>query len=366
MAPEEFDMSIYRGMLKELNAGKRVVLLTTLGDAGQRGMSRPEKAYYTDADLENPRFTDSESSERRQLIGEALATGELQVATTPEHKILVVEPLFPEPRLIIFGGGHIGKALCVFGARLGFLVTVVDDRIDFANRERFPDADQVICESFGRSFEHLQFGPHTYVVLVTRGHSHDSACLREVVKKTWAYAGMIGSRRRVHGVKEQLISEGAPREVVEKVNAPIGLDIGAVTPEEIAIAILAQVIGYRRLENPKMGRESARLKWTEFDREVIEELGLGRNDEKAMATVISTRGSAPRKAGAKMLVWPDGRILGSVGGGGGEAAVMQAAQDVIRGGGYLIQPIDMTSCFTEEEGMVCGGTMRVLVESVRD
>jgi xanthine dehydrogenase accessory factor len=186
-----------------------------------------------------------------------------------------------------------------------------------------------------------------------------------VVKKTWAYAGMIGSRRRVHGVKERLINEGAPREVVEKVNAPIGLDIGAVTPEEITIAILAQVISYRRLENPKMGRESARLKWTEFDREVIEELGLSRNDEKAMATVISTKGSAPRKAGAKMLVWPDGRILGSVGGGGGEGAVMRAAQDVIRRGGYLIQPIDMTSCFTEDEGMVCGGTMRVLIESVR-
>ncbi len=359
-------MSIYRNILGELNAGKKVVLLTTLGDANQHGMCQPEKAYYTEADLQNPRFTDSVSSETKQMIREALATGELQVVTTLEQKLLVAEPFFPEPRLIIFGGGHIGKALCEFGARLGFSITVVDDRIEFANRKRFPDADQVICESFDKSFERLQFGPHTYVVLVTRGHAHDSACLREVVKKTWAYAGMIGSRRRVHGVKEQLISEGSPREVVEKVNAPIGLDIGAVTPEEITIAILAQVISYRRLENPKMGRESARIKWTEFDREVIEELGSGGNDEKAIATVISTKGSAPRKAGAKMLVWPDGRILGSVGGGGGEGAVMQAAQDVIRRGGYLIQHIDMTSCFTEDEGMVCGGTMKVLIESVRN
>ena len=358
-------MSIYSKALEELNAGKKVVMLTTLGH-GDHGTGQPEKAYYTEADLENPRFTDSESSEARQLIQEALATGELQVVTTPDQKVLVAEPLFPEPSLIIFGGGHIGKALCEFGARLGFSVTVVDDRIEFANRERFPDADQVICESFEKSFERLLFGPHTYVVLVTRGHVHDSACLREVVKKTWAYAGMIGSRRRVHGVKEQMINEGAPREVVERVNAPIGLDIGSVTPEEIAIAILAQVISYRRLEKPKMGRESARIKWTEFDREVIEGLALSGNEDKALATVISTRGSAPRKAGAKMLVWPDGRIVGSVGGGGGEGAVMKTARDVIRRGGYVIQAIDMTSCFTEDEGMVCGGTMKVLVESVRD
>lgn len=358
-------MSIYSDVLEQLNAGKKVVMLTTLGE-GDHGTSQPEKACYTEADIENRRFGGSVSSETRQLLQEALATGELRVATTAEHKILVAEPLYPEPRLIIFGGGHIGKALCEFGARLGFLVTVVDDRIEFANRERFPDADEVICESFEKSFERLRFGPHTYVVLVTRGHSHDTACLRQVVKKAWAYAGMIGSRRRVHGVKEQLISEGSPREVVEKVNAPIGLDIGAVTPEEITISILAQVISYRRLENPKAGRESARLKWTEFDREVIEELGLGRDDEKAMATVISTRGSAPRKAGAKMLIWPDGRILGSVGGGGGEAVVMQTARDVIRRGGYLIQAVDMTSCFTEDEGMVCGGTMKVLIESVRN
>lgn len=358
-------MSIYRKILEELNTGKKVVMLTTLGDVNQHGIIQPEKSYFTEVDLENPRFNESVCSETRQLIQEALATGELQVASMPEHKILVAEPLYPEPRLIIFGGGHIGKALCEFGAKLGFLVTVVDDRIEFANTERFPDADQVICEGFEKCFERLQFGPHTYVVLVTRGHSHDSACLCEVVKKPWAYAGMIGSRRRVHGVKEQLTNEGTPREVLEKVCTPIGLDIGAITPEEIAISILGQVISYRRLENPKLGRESARIKWTEFDRDVLEELGLARNDEMAMATVISTRGSAPRRAGAKMLVWPDGKILGSVGGGGGEAAVMKTAREVVRNGGYRIQAIDLTGSFAEEEGMVCGGTMKVLIEALR-
>ncbi len=359
-------MSIYKNILDELNVGRKVVMLTTLGDANQHVMSQSEKAYYTEADLENPRFADSVNSETRQLIRQALTTGELQVVTTLEQKVLVAEPLFPEPSLIILGGGHIAKPLCEFGARLGFSITVVDDRITFANAERFPDADQVICESFAKCFDRLQFNPYTYVIIVTRGHRHDTVCLREIAKKTWAYVGMIGSRRRVRGVREQLINEGTPREVLEKANAPIGLEIGAITPEEIAISILGQVISYRRLENPKIGRESAKIKWTEFDRDVIEELSLGKKDKKAIATVISTRGSTPRGAGAKMLAWGDGRTMGSIGGGCSENAVIQTARDVIRKGGYALQTVDLTGSFAEDEGMVCGGIMRVLIESVRN
>lgn len=358
-------MSIYGDILRELETGKKVVLLTTLGNPNERGTGQMEKAYYTEADLEDPRGTDGLASETGQLIQQALATGEPQVITTPENGVLVAEPFFPEPTLIILGGGHVARPVCEIGAKLGFSVTVVDDRIAFANAERFPDADRVICESFEKCFDRLQFNPHTYVIIVTRGHRHDSACLREVAKKTWAYAGMIGSRRRVHGVKEQLISEGISRDTLDKVNAPIGLEIGALTPEEIAISILAQVISFRRLENPKIGRESARIKWTEFDRDVMEELRLG-GEKAAIVTVISTEGSAPRRAGAKMLVWPEGRIMGSIGGGCSEGAVIQTARDVIRRGGYAIRTIDLTGSLAEDEGMVCGGVMDVLIESVRN
>lgn len=357
-------MSVYKDILEKLNTGQKVVMLTTLDSTRQSGKSQPKKAYYTEADLKKTGFTKSLSSGTKQLIQQALATGELQIASASNKKLLIAEPFFPIPNLIIFGGGHIGKALCEFGARLGFSITVVDDRIEFANAERFPDADYVVCESFDKCFDQLQFNQHTYVVIVTRGHRHDTACLREIAKKTWAYAGMIGSRRRVQGVREQLINEGTPLKVLEKVNSPIGLDIGAVTPEEIAISILAQVISYRRLENPKMGRESARITWTEFDRDVIEELSLGKNDKKAIATVISSSGSSPRSAGAKMLVWSDGRILGSVGGGGVEGAVIPAAQDIISNGGYRIQNFNLAGSFTEDS-MVCGGDMSVLIESVR-
>ncbi len=350
-------MGIYKELLNELDMGRKVGLLTTLDDAAQI-----EKAYYTEAELANPRFAESTNPDTKQLIQQALTTGELQLITTPEQKVLVAEPFFPEPSLIIFGGGHVGKAVYEFGMRLGFLVTVVDDRIEFANRQRFPDAHQVICESFEKALDLLQLNPHTYIILVTRGHSHDLACLREVAKKTWAYAGMIGSRRRVRGIIEKLIDEGTPREILERINTPIGLEIGAITPEEIAISILGQVISYRRLQNPELGRESARIGWTEFDRDVMEELSRENNDNKAIATIISTQGSTPRSAGAKMLVWPTGRILGSVGGGIGEAAVIKTARDIIGQGGYLIQTVNLTGSVAEDEGMVCGGTMKILIE----
>ena len=356
-------MQIYKKILEELNSGNKVLLLTILSNTSQDKISRSEKAYYTEAELSDPGFFDNINRETRQLIEQSLNTGELQIITLPDQQVVVVEPFFPEPSLIILGGGHIAKPLCEFGAKLGLAVTVVDDRLAFANTERFPDARRVICENFYNCFDRLQFNSYTYVVIVTRGHRYDSVCLREVARKTWAYAGMIGSRRRVQGAIKQLVQERIPQEVLAKVNTPIGLEIGAITPEEIAISILGQIISYRRLEEPKLGKESAKSSSTEFDRDVIKELSLCRDDTKAVATVISTRGSVPRKAGAKMLIWSDGKILGSIGGGCSEGAVIQTARDIIREGGYRIQTVDMTGSVAEDEGMVCGGIMKVLIES---
>jgi len=353
-------MLIYQKLLNELNAGKKVVMVTVIGGNGKKETplenSHCEKSYFTEDNLPQ--------SEHYSSMQRAIASGESQIIENSGRKLTFIEPFFPQPRLIVLGGGHIAKPLTEFAAKTGFSVTVVDDRLSFANKKRFPDADQVICESFEKCFGLLTFNAYTYVVLVTRGHRHDRQCLKEVVRKQVAYVGMIGSRRRVRSLKEQLLGEGYSQEVLDKVNAPIGLEIGAVTPEEIAVSILGQVISFRRLENPKLGRESAKKSWTDFDRDVLEELGREKSEKKAVVTVISAVGSVPRKAGAKMLVWPDGRILGSIGGGCSEGAVIQTALDVIRNGGYKVQKIDMTGLIAEDEGMVCGGRMQVLIESL--
>lgn len=157
-----------------------------------------------------------------------------------------IEVVEPPATLIIVGGGHIGLALAQLGDLCGFSVTVVDDRPDYANRERFPMAERVICDDFTSALQSLPINTNTYIVTVTRGHKHDEESLRAVINSPARYIGMIGSRRRVTAVLQHLIAEGVPREAVERVRTPIGLDIGAETPAEIAVSIMAEIILERR------------------------------------------------------------------------------------------------------------------------
>ncbi len=152
----------------------------------------------------------------------------------------------PAATLVIVGGGHIGKALATIGDLCGFSVVVVDDRPDYANQERVPEADRVICGDFAEVLGELAIDANTYIVTVTRGHKHDEISLRQVAGSAAAYVGMIGSKRRVGAVLQHLIDEGLDAGAVRRVHTPIGLDIGAETPEEIAVAIMAEVVQVRR------------------------------------------------------------------------------------------------------------------------
>src|SRR5439155_11900485 len=155
--------------------------------------------------------------------------------------------ILPRPVLLIMGAGHIGAALTHYASRIGFEVVVVDDRASFANRERLPDADQVIVDSVVEVARRWLKTPETYVVLVTRGHRNDAVALREVIGSPCAYIGMIGSRRKVLTIYEEFLAEGiATPEQLARVHAPIGLDIGALTVDEIAVSIAAELIAVRR------------------------------------------------------------------------------------------------------------------------
>ncbi len=159
----------------------------------------------------------------------------------------VMIELFEAPaQLLVVGGGHIGVSLAEMGAHIGFSVAVVDDRPEYANRERFPWADQVLCGDFVEVLRSFSVTPGTYIVLVTRGHKQDELSLRQVVTSPAAYVGMIGSKRRTATVLQHLADDGYPLGALERVHTPIGLDIGAETPEEIAVSILAEIIQMRR------------------------------------------------------------------------------------------------------------------------
>ena len=156
-----------------------------------------------------------------------------------------VEPILPQPTLYIFGGGHVSMALAAAASKAGFNIGVIDDREQFANRERFPMAQEVYT-TFEDAYEKIKPNASSYLVIVTRGHRDDMRVLAWAVKTEARYIGMIGSKRKVLSVYKALENEGFAPELFERVHAPVGLDIGALTPEEIAISITAELIAERR------------------------------------------------------------------------------------------------------------------------
>ena len=157
-----------------------------------------------------------------------------------------IEPLVPQPRAFIFGAGHISKSLAQVLGLSGFAVEVVDDRESFANSERFPSADAVHAGEYEEIFPRLSINSSSYLVIVTRGHRDDMRVLRWAVSTPARYIAMVGSKRKVISTVKELEKEGLARELFEKIHAPMGLDIGAITPEEIAISVAAEIIAVRR------------------------------------------------------------------------------------------------------------------------
>jgi len=157
-----------------------------------------------------------------------------------------VEPVIPSPVLYIFGAGHVGFNIYRVALIAGFDVVVIDDREAFANRERFPDALDIQSGDMDLVMSQLDPPDSSYIAIVTRGHRHDMRVLRWAVDSKARYIGMIGSGRKVLGIFEQLEKEGIPHESFDRVYAPIGLQLGSVTPEEIAVSVVAELIAVRR------------------------------------------------------------------------------------------------------------------------
>lgn len=164
-----------------------------------------------------------------------------------ERPRLFLDPISGAQRLVIAGAGHIAQPLAALGSTLGFHVTVIDDRASFANRERFPSADQIVVRAFAAAIEALTLDRHCYLVSVTRGHSFDEEVIRTALQHSrGAFIGMIGSRRRVKATLERIAESGVSQELLDQVHAPLGMDIAAETPEEIAVSIIAEIVRERR------------------------------------------------------------------------------------------------------------------------
>lgn len=244
----------------------------------------------------------------------------------------------PQPRLFICGGGHVAKEVAALAAHLDFAVTVMDDRADLANRQRFPAAERVICDSYDSLKNYLE--PDACYVVVTPDHKADLQCVSAILPTSYRYLGMIGSRKKVAATFNHLLEAGFTQEQIHTVFAPIGLAIGAVTPAEIAVSILAQII-----------QEKNKHHAASVDRALLDV------KEKGVLCIITEKhGSAPRGVGSMMFVGED-KVLGSVGGGEPEyMAICHARQcRAVTTRQYVLN-----NRSADGLDMICGGTIGLL------
>ena len=193
--------------------------------------------------------TDSVMQLMKDILENPRSSDGLHKLTIADQSLEVyIEIRRPVQELVVVGAGHIAQPLAHLGALLGFQVTVIDDRPEFATRERFPSAEKVIRADFSDPFRETPLHTRSHVLLVTRGHKYDYACLIRALQMDPppAYIGMIGSRRRVRATYVQLLEEGIAHALLDHIHAPVGLDVGAETPEEIAVAVAAELIMVRR------------------------------------------------------------------------------------------------------------------------
>ena len=277
-----------------------------------------------------------------------------------KNSSIYAEKIGTEKKLIICGAGHVSIPIIKLAKTLGFNITVIDDREFFIENAKKAGADVLICESFENALSKIPGGFNYFFVVVTRGHSYDFECLKSILKKNYAYAGMMGSKRRVKIVKENLISEGYDNGAVLGIHAPIGLSINAETPEEIAISIMAEIIKIKNQNQEQI-----------FSHEILDGILETWHHEplkgkKVLCTIISKQGAGPRNVGTKMIYTSEEKILGTVGGGLMEAQVMKKAQEMFleENPSPVLMKFNLTAGAFTKEGEVCGGVIEIFIENL--
>jgi len=232
-------------IIELLEAGETFCAATVVS-SGRSDVAAGARAVITPGgSVEAGGWPDDAKAALRVPALEALARERSYTAETAPGVLVFFDALRPAARLLICGAGHIAVPLARFAAAAGFDVTVLDDRPGFASRERFPGCE-VIAGYFRAELRAMRLGRATYAVVITRGHAHDAECLQEILRKETAYAGMIGSRRRVGFVLKTLKKKGIPPARLADVFTPIGIPTGGESPEEIALSIAAELVCVRR------------------------------------------------------------------------------------------------------------------------
>ena len=263
----------------------------------------------------------------------------------PVEEASLVEHIKPEPHLFIFGAGHVSKALYDLAVLQDMKVTVADERIEVCNEQRFPLANRILLpytDMLQTQFDVVS----PYFVIVTHGHCYDSQCLEYALNHQCSYIGMIGSEGKVAATMEKMLAKGYTQEQLDKVCSPIGIKIGAVTPEEIAISIMAEIISYFRSDKNLVT----------VDPNLVRVMASGHGVD---VRIVEKHGSAPRSVGSQMFVSEDGKLYGTIGGGAIENRSIELAKQMLKDNlSYHLEQFTLDA--SSDLGMICGGNAKVI------
>ena len=232
--------------LQQLNAEKIPLICATVVNSAHADVEVGMKMIFaTNGERIGTLGNSALEAEVETQVPDILAKNRAHLFRKNEMTAVFLEPLQPRPTLLIAGAGHVGQALCHLGSWLDFDIAIVDDRVDFASADRLPEADEIIIGDIAEELRKYPINHLTYVVIVTRGHQHDESALHSVVESDARYIGLIGSRRKIKLIFDDLLEVGIPLEKLKRVYAPIGLDINSKTVPEIAVSIASQLIQVR-------------------------------------------------------------------------------------------------------------------------
>ncbi len=273
----------------------------------------------------------------------------------PAH--IFLERLTQSIQLVVCGCGFVGQSVIRLGKFLGWSVTALDDRREYADMAKEIGADRIECGDFAASLKKIDSGESTCFVIVTREHQYDVECLEQIMGKEFGYVGMMGSRKRADMVRKHLADSGFDSKKAALLHAPVGLSIGAKTPEEIAVSIIAQIMQDRALSQNGSNIPDVMM---DALRNLEDSPG-----HAVMAVVTEKRGSGPRDPGARMIVFSNSRTVGTIGGGLMEAEVIRQAVDILKDPSQF-QPgtitVDLSGKKGEPAEMLCGGITKVFLE----
>ncbi len=267
---------------------------------------------------------------------------------------IFLERLSQEKKVVICGGGHVAAAMVHLSRFLGLSVTVLEDRPEFADHFRKEAGVTVICDSYGKALSKAEGDSGTFFLIATRGHGLDQICLEHILQKPYAYVGMLGSRIKAENIRKNLLSKGFLPQALDTVHSPVGFKIGAETPQEIAVSILAEMIEVKNRTGSTGG----------YSKELLNEILYTKGD-KVLCTIIDRTGSTPRSEGTKMLVRSDGTVFGTVGGGSVEAAAMEKAKRMLceADRSKPVLQLEIGGCGKKTD-MGCGGRVKLLLELI--